>query len=680
MTTDQDDLELIPRSVRDKLDRVGIKLHLKDWKTLSLTERRQLRDQPCESQMEAERYRTDLEGLIRQRTGSEPDYQPCRRHQVKSLVRIANASGYWGDDPEALYRQVTGGPVDYVTMDFLAEITMVILQRQRARDPKAGYAHDFIEQLQMALPAVVERGATVIANAGGINPHGCAEAVEAACKAAGVSLPVGVVSGDDLVPRLEALESEGVSFDHMDGARRYGEIRGRVVAANAYLGARPVVEALRGGARIVVTGRTTDGALTLAPLVHEFGWAWEDWDRIAAGIAAGHVLECGAQATGGNYTDWQRIPSMIDVGYPIVEAEPDGTFVVTKHPGTGGAVNRRTVTEQLIYEIGDPCAYLTPDVAADFTSLQLTEDGPDRVRVTHARGAPPPATLKVSMVYQRGYRAVGTMLVSGPSAITKGERLAEMIWHRVGTDFADRRADFIGYGACWGGAGTPDVEPNEVVLRMGVADDDREKLQRFAKHILGFGLQGPPGLGVLGGRPDVQQAFGFWPALVPRDKVMARVAVRRDGGETVEEVSMALPGAGTAGTATPAEQPIVEDSPSRALRASRVRLATIAYARSGDKGDHANIGVAARSPAAFEYLREALSAKAVRAFYQDLVEGTVVRYELPNLLAFNFMLHNALGGGGTLSLRVDHQGKTLAQGLLTMELDVPEDVLASVGA
>lgn len=600
---------------------------------------------------------------------------------MKSIVRIANAGGYWGDDPEALYRQVTGGPIDYVTMDFLAEITMVILQRQKARSPKAGYAYDFIEQLRTALPAIVDRGVGVIVNAGGIHPAACAEAVEEICRSAGVSLPIGLVDGDDILPRLDDFESTAQRLGHMDGEREFGEIRGKVVAANVYLGARPVARALAEGARIVITGRTTDAALILAPLAHEFDWAWEDWDRMAAGIAAGHILECGAQATGGNFTDWQRVPSMLDVGYPITEVEPDGTFVVTKHPGTGGVVNRRTVTEQLLYEIGDPRAYLTPDVSVDFTALQLTEDGTDRVRVSGARGAPPPTTLKVSMVYEHGYRAVGTALISGPNAIAKGERLAEMIWHRVGSEWADRRTDFIGYRACWGGAAA-EIEPNEVVFRIAVADADRAKVERFSKNVLGFALQGPPGLGIFGGRPDVQQAFGFWPTTVPRDRIVARVVLRSDGAESTCEVPMQLAGAGTTGSAPAARSGSapVDEAPTRPARASRVRLGTIAYARSGDKGDHANIGVAARSAAAYEFLRETLSANGVRAFYRDLLQGPVVRYEAPNLLAFNFLLHNALGGGGTLSLRVDHQGKTLAQGLLTMELDVPEDVLASVGA
>jgi hypothetical protein len=600
---------------------------------------------------------------------------------MKSIVRIANASGYWGDDPEALHRQVTGGPLDYVTMDFLAEITMVILQRQRLRDPKAGYAYDFVEQLKTALPAIAERGVTVIVNAGGVNPTACAEAVEELCRSAGVELPIGLVTGDDLLPRLAELEAAGVRLDHMDGGRAYEEIRGNVVAANVYLGARPVAEALRQGARIVITGRTTDAALILAPLAYEFDWAWQDWNKMAAGIAAGHILECGAQATGGNYTDWQRIPSMLDVGYPIAEVQADGSFVVTKHPGTGGAVNRRTVTEQLLYEIGDPRAYLTPDVTADFTSLQLTEDGPDRVRVSPARGTPPPATLKVSMVYKHGYRAVGTALISGPHAVAKGERLAEMIWHRVGADFADRRTDFIGFNACWGGAVAPETEPNEIVFRIGVADLDRARVERFSKCVLGFALQGPPGLGIFGGRPDVQAAFGFWPALVPREMISGQVTIRQNGREEASEVPMRLGAAGTAGDGQIAIEPAGEEEERvRSSRTSRVRLGTIAYARSGDKGDHANIGVAARSATAYDYLRENLTANRVRAFYQDLVRGTVVRHELPNLEAFNFVLHNALGGGGTLSLRVDHQGKTLAQGLLTMELDVPEDVLASVGA
>jgi len=495
------------------------------------------------------------------------------------------------------------------------------------------------------------------------------------CWAAGVSLPIAVVNGDDLLPRLDELEKAGTSFDHMDGGRGYGEIRGKVVAANAYLGARPVVEALRRGARIVVTGRTTDAALILAPLVYELGWDWEDWDRLAAGIVAGHVVECGAQATGGNITDWRRVPSMLDVGYPIVEVEKNGDFVVTKHPGSGGMVTVETVAEQLLYEIGDPKAYLTPDVTADFTSFALRDEGSDRVRVSGVRGTAPPRSLKVSMVYHDGFRAVGTALVGGPDAVAKGERLAEMLWHRVGTDFLDRRADFVGYRGCWGKA-APEVQPNEIVFRMGVADRDKKKVQRFANNFMGLALQGPPGLGVFGGRPEVQERLGFWPALVSRDLVPARVEIRNGEERSVFEVPMSLPGATDAPAASQPAAAAGGGASGAPVR--RVRLSRIAYARSGDKGDHANIGVAARTPEVFEFLRGALGAGRVKEFFADLVEGAVERYELPNLQAFNFVLHNALGGGGTLSLRVDHQGKALAQGLLLMELDVPEELLAAL--
>jgi hypothetical protein len=594
---------------------------------------------------------------------------------MKSLVRIANAGGYWGDDPEALYRQVTGDPVDYVTTDFLAEITMVILHRQRARNPNAGFAYDFVQQLRRALPVIAERGITVIANAGGINPHGCAQAVAALCAELGVTLPIGVVSGDDVLGRLDEFEAHGVRLDHMDGARSYAEIRGKVAAANVYLGARPVVEALRGGARIIVTGRTTDAALILAPLVHEFGWRWDDWNRIAAGVVAGHILECGAQATGGNFTDWQSLPTMLDMGYPIVEADADGSFVVTKHPGTGGAVTCATVTEQLLYEIGDPVAYLTPDVSADFTSFRLEQDGPDRVRVSGVRGNPPPQALKASVVYRNGYKAVGTALLSGPNVLAKAARLTEMIFHRLGTDFAERRIDFVGYRGCWGGA-APDVEPNEVVLRVGVRDPDRAKLERFSVSFLGFGLQAPPGFGIFGGRPEVQEALGFWPALVPRELITAEVDLLAGTRREHYAVPMQLAGA-------VARPPAAEPSPGGGASVrgatTRAALGTVAFARSGDKGDHANIGVAARSEAAYAFLRAALTPERVKAHFRDLVDGEVVRYELPNLCAFNFVLHNALGGGGTLSLRVDHQGKTLAQGLLQMMLDVPTELRSSRG-
>src|SRR5205807_426873 len=506
---------------------------------------------------------------------------------MRETLRVANAGGYWGDDPGALAGQVRGGALDYVTLDFLAEITMVILQRQRARDPRLGYAYDFVAMLGPVLPEIVQRGIRVVANAGGVHVEACRDRIAEACRAQGLTPALGMVSGDDLLPRLDRLVAAGVPLANLDDGRPLAAIRDRVVAANAYLGAWPIAEALGAGAEIVVTGRTTDAALTLGPLVHELGWAWDDWDRLAAGTVAGHVLECGAQATGGNLTDWRKV-APLDVGYPIAEVAADGRFVVTKHPGTGGRVSRATVTEQLLYEIGDPARYLTPDVSADFRGLEVIDEGRDRVAVGGARGTPPPDSLKVTVVYRDGWRAVGLALISGPDVRAKAERLAEMLWHRVGSEFADRRADLVGYRSCWGAA-APEIEPNEGVFRAAVRDPERSKVERFAHTMLGLALQAPPGLGVFGGRPEVQEAYAYWPALVPRELVAERV----------------------------------------------------------------------------------------RRYFGDLCGGPVERYELPGLRALNFVLRHALGGGGTLSLRPDHQGKTLAQALLSLELDVPASVLAS---
>ncbi len=596
------------------------------------------------------------------------------------VVRIANSSGYWGDDPEALYRQVTGGEVDYVTGDYLAEITMVILERQRRANPKRGYAYDFIGHLRRALPEIARRGIRIVVNAGGVNTEACREAIMELCRAGGVSIPIAIVDGGDLMPRIDALRSQDVSLRHLDTGADFATIADHLVSAHAYLGARPIAKALDQGAQIVVTGRVTDAAVALGPMIHEFGWDETDWDRLAAGTVAGHILECGGQATGGNYTDFLEVPLWSEkgwFGYPIVEIDETGDFVVTKHEGTGGLVNRKSITEQLLYEIGDPKAYMTPDVTCDFTSVRLDEVGRDRVRVSGAKGFPAPPYLKVSAVYTRGYRATGMVLLSGPRTRQKAEHLAQLLWGRLKYEFEDSRADLIGFDACWLGA-APEHTPNEGILRFGVRDGDRGKVEEFSRLLLGFGLQGPPGLGMVGGRPEVQEAFAFWPTLVPRHLMNARVQV--EGGRTSApfEVSMRLDGA-----AEPTATARSTGGPTQAIRGRshdtrHARLIAIAYARSGDKGDSANIGVAARSDAAYEFLRGALTAEVVAEYYKGLCKGGVVRYEMPNLRALNFVLKEALGGGGTLSLRVDHQGKTLAQGLLRMELDVPVEVFESV--
>ncbi|HEV7837288.1 MAG TPA: acyclic terpene utilization AtuA family protein, partial [Gemmatimonadaceae bacterium] len=332
---------------------------------------------------------------------------------MKKIVRVAAGQGFWGDDLDAPRRQVEGGPTDYLMLDYLAEVTMSILQKQKERDPSLGYARDFVGAMESVFPAVAERGVKVIANAGGVNPPACAAAVKAVAQKRGSSnaFRIGVVTGDDLLNRLDELLDKGHRLDNMETGEPLSTVRGSVLSANAYIGSEPIVEALAAGANVVITGRSTDTALTMAPLRHEFGWGAKDWDKLAAGIVAGHIIECGAQCSGGNCLyDWRSIPDLANVGYPLVEASPDGSFVVTKHPNTGGRVSIPTITEQLVYEMGDPHSYITPDVVADFTTIRLSADGENRVRVSGIKGKPPTDKLKVSVAYRAGFKAVGSLV------------------------------------------------------------------------------------------------------------------------------------------------------------------------------------------------------------------------------------------------------------------------------
>ena len=352
-------------------------------------------------------------------------------------LRIGNAGGYWGDDPFALRRQVKGPlPLDYISIDFLAEITMSILQKQYARDPKAGYARDFVTQLEPVLGEILERRIRIITNAGGVNPQGCAEALFEMAKRRGIPLKVAVVSGDDLKGRIEELRARGIDLENMETGEELGEYRDKILSANAYFGAMPVVEALKEAPDIVLSGRVTDTGITLAALIHEFGWKPDDYDRLAQGIVASHLIECGAQATGGNFTDWEKVPSYIDVGFPILEFEADGSFVLTKHPGSSGLVSLQTVREQFLYEMGHPQVYVTPDAIADFTTMTLESDGENRVRVRGARGSPPTDLLKVSAALEDGFKCSGSLIVSGPDARDKSRLLAEVLWRRLSAEIA----------------------------------------------------------------------------------------------------------------------------------------------------------------------------------------------------------------------------------------------------
>ncbi len=451
---------------------------------------------------------------------------------MKDLVRIANGQGFWGDSILGPVRLLREGPLDYLTLDYLAEVTMSILQKQRSRNPEAGYATDFIRMLDRLLPEIVEKGVTVIANAGGVNPQACVEAVlEVAARHGCKGLKVGRIEGDDILDRLDELRASGEELRNMDDGEALDAIRDRISSANVYLGAAPIVECLRRGAQIIVGGRLTDPSLVMAPMIHEFGWSMDDWDELASATVAGHILECGPQCTGGNFSDWRKVPDMARIGYPIIEARPDGSFVVTKHEGTGGLVTRETVSSQLVYEMGDPSAYIGPDVVADFTSIRLDPEGPDRVRVHGVRGRPPTDTYKVSISYRDGWKASGQLVISGPDALAKARLCADIVFERAamdGVEFPEERktVEFLGTGVCHRGIVEAPGDPPEVVLRIGVRDPDRAKVARFGMEIVPLVTSGPPGVtGFAGGRPKPQEVVGYWPALLSKDRVEPRCTV-----------------------------------------------------------------------------------------------------------------------------------------------------------
>jgi len=452
---------------------------------------------------------------------------------MKQKIRIAAGQGFWGDLPDAPVRQVEGGPIDYLMLDYLAEVTMSIMQKQRSRDPSAGYAKDFVPLMKQILPACVERNIRVTANAGGVNVEGCANAVREVARELGLAgkLRIGIVTGDDIMAKLDELLSRGIELRNMDTGAALSTVRNRIQSANVYLGAAPMVKALNRGAQIVITGRATDTGLTLAPLMHEFGWAPDEWNKIAAGTIAGHIIECGAQCTGGNCQyEWRSIPNLANVGFPIVEAAPDGTFVITKHEGTGGWVIIPSVKEQLVYEMGDPHSYITPDCVADFTTVRLEYEGRDRVRVYGIEGRPATDTLKVSLSYSAGYKAVGTLVYSWPDAYDKAraaDRILRTRLDRLGLKFEQIMTEFVGANATHGPlAGEPSPDLPEVQLRVGVRGEDRNAVERFTKEIAPLVLTGPPGVtGFAGGRPKVEEIVAYWPALIPKEEIKPVVNV-----------------------------------------------------------------------------------------------------------------------------------------------------------
>ncbi len=473
---------------------------------------------------------------------------------MKGTVRVAGGQGFWGDLLTAPVDQVRKGPIDYLMLDYLAEVTMSILQKQRSRDRQAGYARDFVSLMKEILPDCVEKNIKVLSNAGGVNVEGCAEAIRSVANELGLAgkVKIGVITGDDILDKLDPFLAKGVEITSMDDGTPLAAIRDRVQAANVYLGAAPLVEALDKGANIIVGGRLTDTGLTLAPLVHEFGWSFDDWDSISAGTIAGHIIECGAQSSGGNCQyDWRNIPDMANIGFPIIEASPNGEFIVTKHEGTGGRVNVQSVTEQLLYEMGDPKAYITPDVVADFSSIQLEPAGENRVRVHGIKGRPNTEFYKVSIAYSDGYKAVGTLVYAWPDALEKAQAADKILRERLdrlGLKFDLILTEFVGVNATHGDLAMAEIVRTgsdsdwvpssdsslithhsslpEVQLRVAVRGPNRADVERFTKEIAPLILTGPPAVtGFAGGRPKVEEIMAYFPALIPKSLIETRVEI-----------------------------------------------------------------------------------------------------------------------------------------------------------
>lgn len=595
------------------------------------------------------------------------------------IVRIGCASGFWGDSAVAAPQLVRGGAIDYLIFDYLAEVTMSILARARAKDPKAGYATDFVTvAMRSVIRDLKEKKIRVVSNAGGMNPRACADAVEALAAEAGVSLTVAAVEGDDLLDRADALEGAREMFSGApfpDG----------VMSINAYLGAFPIAAALADGADIVITGRAVDSAMALGPLIHAFGWSPGDLDALAGGSLAGHILECGAQATGGLHTDWEDVPDWPNIGYPIAECEADGAFTVTKPEGTGGLVAPQVVAEQMLYEVGDPANYILPDVVCDFTGVAIEAAGEGRVRVSGAKGRSATDSYKVSATHLDGYRATGMLTIIGRDAVAKAERTAEAVLARSRAifrhmnlgDFTDTHTEILGAESAYGPHARAGARATrEAVMRLTVAHPERKALEIFAGEIAPAGTSWSPGTTGFSGRPKVQPKVRLFSFLIPKAEVAVTVTASGVARDVVID---------TDGSGTPNGMPVraYGDDLPPVPAGDRVEmpLAAIAWGRSGDKGDAANIGVIARDPAFVPLIRDEVTAARVKDYFAYMVTGggEVTRFDVPGIGGFNFLLTQALGGGGMASLRNDPLAKGLAQILLDLPVGVPADWVARYG-
>lgn len=590
------------------------------------------------------------------------------REVVRKVVRIGGASGFWGDTAIAV-PQLLGAELDYLVFDYLAEVTMSILAAQRAKDPAAGYATDFVQiMMREALPMLKQRGIRVVANAGGVNPLACRDALLALAGELGIALRVGVVLGDDLRARADELAAAGVS-EMFSGA----PFPKRVASVNAYLGAFPIARALDAGCDVVITGRCVDSAVTLGVLIHEFGWTEQQLDQLAQGTLAGHLIECGAQGTGGLFTDWEQVPDWENIGFPIIEAFADGRFVITKTAGTGGLVTPASVTEQMLYEIGDPRAYIVPDVVCDFTDVRMAQAGGERVEVSGALGRTPTDTVKVSATYADGYRNTGFLTIAGEQAAAKAHRTGQALLARMATmlaarglpPFSETRIEVLGAEDMYGAHARPDAR--EVVLKLAAKSVSKDSLELFAREFAPAATSMAPGtLGLVGGRPSPTPVVRLFSFLWPKRKLVVEIDVQG------ERSSVALAsGEPLALEALPPARRHIDAAIPETAYARTLPLIALAHGRSGDKGDKANIGIVARRPEYLAWLSAWLTPERVASHFAHRAPSKVERFDLPGVGAINFVLHDVLGGGGMASLHTDNLAKAYAQVLLAMQVPAP---------
>ena len=591
---------------------------------------------------------------------------------MAKTVRIGCHSGFWGDTETAAVQLVRHGKVDYLVSDYLAEVTMSIMAAQKLRNPQAGYATDFVTAVMGPLAnQIAAQKIKVVTNAGGVNPLACRDAVLKACEAAGVTLKVAVVLGDDILPRADEFRAAGIK--EMDTG---AELPAKIVSMNAYLGGFPIARALAEGADVVITGRCVDSAVTLGALIHAFDWSPEDLDRLAAGTLCGHIIECGAQCNGGNFTDWRLVPDYDNMGFPIAEVSADGSFVLSKPDNTGGLITTATVAEQMLYEIGDPRAYMVPDVVCDFTNATYEQAGKDRVRVSGAKGRPPTDTYKVSTTWPDGFKFSSIFMLGGREAVAKGAHSAESIIKKTRRMFAEKgmpdyrevSIEVIGSEATYGPHGrTPDAR--EVVVKIAAKHDQKEALSLLGREISPMSTGGVVGMtGSFGaGRVSPSPVIRMFSCLVPKSQVPVTVDV---DGHRIALQEGARSG-GFKASSLPAEAPA---APRLGGSTAEVPLVALAYGRSGDKGDNANIGIFARKPEYEPILDSEVTEEAVARYFAHRIKGPVTRWRLPGIKGFNFLLRQALGGGGMASLKADPLAKAFAQMLLDMPVRVPADL------